>query len=74
MKGKTNEVEVMGYIPINHLNIGYELNSRNCRDGIGKSKAVRIPFEFKLRIPPPRKVTKIVERDYLGRIISSQHF
>ena len=31
MKGTTNEVEVMGHIPINHLNIRYELNSRNCR-------------------------------------------
>ncbi len=29
MKGTTNEVEVMGHIPINHLNIGYELISRN---------------------------------------------
>lgn len=31
MKGNTNEVEVMGHIPINHLNIRYELNSRYCR-------------------------------------------
>jgi len=29
MKGKTNEVEVMGHLPINHLNIGYELISRD---------------------------------------------
>ncbi len=29
LKGKTNEVEVMGHLPINHLNIGYELISRN---------------------------------------------
>lgn len=29
LKGKTNEVEVMGHLPINHLNMGYELNSRN---------------------------------------------
>ena len=29
LKGKTNEVEVMGHIPINHLNIGYELISRD---------------------------------------------
>lgn len=36
MKGKTNEVEVMGHIPINHLNIGYELISRNC--GIAKRR------------------------------------
>ena len=28
MKGNINEVEVMGHIPINHLNIRYELNSR----------------------------------------------
>ena len=30
MKGHKNEVEVMGHLPINHLNIGYELISRNC--------------------------------------------
>ncbi len=30
MKGSINEVEVMGHIPINHLNIGYELISRDC--------------------------------------------
>ncbi|MCL5438716.1 MAG: hypothetical protein M1268_01865 [Patescibacteria group bacterium] len=30
LKGTTNEVEVMGHIPINHLNIGYELISRDC--------------------------------------------
>jgi len=31
LKGKTNEVEVMGHLPINHLNIGYELISRDRR-------------------------------------------
>lgn len=31
LKGKTNEVEVMGHLPINHLNIGYELISRYSR-------------------------------------------
>jgi len=31
LKGKTNEVEVMGHLPINHLNIGYELISRHRR-------------------------------------------
>ena len=31
LKGNTNEVEVMGHIPINHLNIAYELISRDCR-------------------------------------------
>lgn len=31
LKGNTNEVDVMGHLPINHLNIGYELISRNCR-------------------------------------------
>ena len=31
LKGNTNEVDVMGHLPINHLNIAYELNSRNSR-------------------------------------------
>ncbi|EKD96358.1 MAG: hypothetical protein ACD_24C00081G0005 [uncultured bacterium] len=30
LKGKTNEVEVIGHLPINHLNIAYELISRDC--------------------------------------------
>ena len=29
LKGKTNEVEVVSHLPINHLNIGYELISRD---------------------------------------------
>ncbi len=38
MKGNTNEVEVMGHLPINHLNIGYELISRHRR--VGKCRQV----------------------------------
>lgn len=30
LKGNTNEVDVMGHLPINHLNIGYEFISRDC--------------------------------------------
>jgi len=30
VKGNKNEVEVMGHIPVNHLNIAYGIISRNC--------------------------------------------
>lgn len=40
----------------------------NCGDTIQHS----IPFEFKIKLPPPRLRRNIVERDYLGRIIHSQ--
>jgi len=40
LKGTKNEVEVMGHIPINHLNIGYELISRDCRSSKCRKKHV----------------------------------
>ena len=50
-----------------------DVKSRNCWSETRQSEAIRIPFEFKLKIPKPRKGTIIKERNNFGRIVSSQH-
>jgi len=37
------------------------------------SEANSIPFELKFKLPPLRKGSVILERDEIGRILSSQH-
>ena len=68
MKGKTNEVEVMGHLPINHLNIGYELISRDSQDATLQF----VPFSFVVKLPPLRKARLIIERNEMGQILQAR--
>jgi len=55
-------MEITGMLKYTHVSVNGE-------------RQVTIPFlnfKFKFRLPKPRKARKIIERDWLGRIVHSK--
>jgi site-specific DNA recombinase len=61
---------VTGYIPLEReeLNVAFKRINRDCWDAIRYG----IPFELKIKLPPPRKARVITERNKLGVIVHSK--
>lgn len=59
------KLEVMGHVPAFTPNMAYEPKHRDSED----TTRYKIPFEFIVRLPEPRKARTITNRDKLGRIV-----